>query len=104
MVDISPLNVRKRTLPAVPSVSSNGGPRSQSSGSDGHRMSSTPVSQGSSPLRPNNEADGRNRMSSTSKAAAADGDVSVLDDDFDYISAYVDDGRRQSQVVNGYDS
>jgi hypothetical protein len=49
----------------------------------------------------NEDVNGRSRAYSTSGLADNNG---VLDDDFDYISAYVEDGRRSSQNVNGYNS
>jgi hypothetical protein len=62
-------------------------------------MYNSPVSQG---MVPKSSADVDERSRASAARVADRGTSVVLDDDFDYISAYVDDGRRQSQVVNGY--
>ena len=99
VADTSPLNVRKKSF--IPSVgSAAGGPRAQPPGRGASLKPTAPVGQGT-PSRMNEDVNRRSRAYSTSGLADNHG---VLDDDFDYISAYVEDGRRSSQNVNGYNS
>jgi hypothetical protein len=92
VADTSPLNLRKRNLPVLPPGA--GGPRTQPLGGGGvYRLQSAPTSQGQVP---HTGTDERSRAFSPSRGASRD--EGVLNDDFDYISAYISDDSNAPPV------
>lgn len=100
---ITPLNLRKKSLPGIPGISTNlSGPRDQGA----PRSVSSPFPN----LRTGEEQPlGPGRMPPLSNSPEPHpGEYALgVDEEFDYVSAYLNDERRQSAVyqatTNGYD-